>query len=222
MSVVEEATAKSGLVANSLGLSAERCRHSRAKRVIDIAGAGIGLVLLSPLLLFLALATKGQDAGPVFFRQRRSGLNGQEFLIWKFRTMRHDPAQTEFHQTNGRDDPRVTRLGRWMRSNNLDELPQLLNVITGDMSLVGPRPHPVALDRELEPLADHYRLRHLVKPGITGLAQISGHRGAVKSAQALEQRLTSDLHYIRNWSLMKDFAIIIKTVASRPAFDNAY
>ena len=201
---------------------AERCARSRLKRTLDIIGSGLGLVALSPLLGLVALVIYLQDRGPVLFRQQRTGLNGQVFLIWKFRTMRTECAGGTFRQTEGRDDPRITRLGRLLRATSLDELPQLLNVLAGEMSLVGPRPHPVALDQRLVDHFENYLLRQSVRPGLTGLAQIRGARGAILHRSDMERRLRHDLEYIRAWSVFRDLKIIATTLLSRSASERAF
>lgn len=187
------------------------CVSSRLKRALDFMLASGGLAVISPLLTLIALAVFLQDRGPVFFRQRRSGLNGKVFWIWKFRTMRREIG-FPFRQTTGRSDPRITPVGRWLRRASLDELPQLFNVMSGDMSLVGPRPHPVELDDRLAPRHPDYTLRWLVKPGITGQAQISGCRGPIHTDIELQRRLEHDLRYIRGWSLLSDVRILALTV----------
>lgn len=191
---------------------AARCTGSRAKRMIDILGSLTGLIILSPALVLLALAIRFQDGGPVFFRQERTGLDGNIFRIWKFRTMRYQIIKTPFEQTRGTDDPRVTRLGRWLRTWSMDELPQLLNVLTGDMSLVGPRPHPVELDASLAPHFPSYALRYSVRPGLTGVAQVNDARGPITKFSEMQRRLEFDLHYIRNWSIASDITILFRTL----------
>ena len=187
------------------------CASSRLKRALDIVLASAGLVAISPLLTLIAIVVFLQDRGPVFFRQRRSGLNGKVFWIWKFRTMRQEIGYP-FRQTTGKSDPRITPVGRWLRRASLDELPQLFNVMSGDMSLVGPRPHPVELDDRLEPRHPDYKLRWLVRPGITGTAQINGCRGPINTDTELQRRLEHDLGYIRGWSLLSDITILALTV----------
>jgi Undecaprenyl-phosphate glucose phosphotransferase len=192
-----------------------------AKRALDLAGASVALVLLAPVLLVIALLIRLDSAGPVFFLQRRHGFNERAFRILKFRTMTvHDDGPVVRQAT--RDDPRVTRIGRFLRRWNLDELPQLLNVLKGDMSLVGPRPHALNHNHEFERRIGSYARRHNVKPGITGWAQINGHRGETDTTAKLRARVEHDLHYIDNWSLWFDIYILALTVLSPRAFRNAY
>ena len=178
------------------------------KKIEDYVIAATALVLLSPLMLLIAAAIKLDSRGPVIFRQKRGGLNDQVFEMFKFRTMKVD-GKGEFRQATANDD-RVTRLGRLLRRTSLDELPQLLNVLRGDMSIVGPRPHPVELNRHYSARLPLYDRRHRVKPGITGWAQINDHRGPTNSEQML-RRLQCDLYYIDNWSIWLDFSIIAAT-----------
>jgi len=187
-----------------------RVRNSRSKRALDIVGAGSGLLFLAPLLLLIALITMAENRGSVLFRQRRTGLNGRPFLIYKFRTMRvmEDGALVT---PATRQDLRVTRVGRILRRSSFDELPQLLNVLKGEMSLVGPRPHAVAHDEYYGQTVPSYILRFQVTPGITGLAQVSGYRGEVRDIQHMEARVAKDLEYIQGWSLARDVRILART-----------
>ncbi len=187
------------------------------KTLVDRAGSLLMLVLLAPVMLAIALAVTATSPGPVIFRQRRQGWCGREFVIFKFRTMRHVPHESEQmargRQTS-RGDPRCTSLGRFLRATSLDELPQLWNVLRGDMSLVGPRPHAGALhdlDRAGREIVAEYAQRHRMKPGLTGWAQIHGARGATNSLAQLRRRVEYDLYYIENWSLWLDLQIIIQT-----------
>ncbi len=179
------------------------------KRLFDVTLAGIALAIFSPLLLLTGVAIKLDSEGPVIFRQRRRGFNGREFAIYKFRTMTVQEDGSMVRQAQ-RDDARVTWLGRLLRASSIDELPQLLNVLTGDMSLVGPRPHAVVHDDEYGKLIDNYMYRHHVKPGITGWAQIHGFRGETDVA-LMEKRIQLDLWYINNWSLWLDLKIMGRT-----------
>ncbi|MGO9132766.1 MAG: undecaprenyl-phosphate glucose phosphotransferase [Methylovirgula sp.] len=192
-----------------------------SKRVFDFVGAAFGLILLAPLLIGVAILIKLDSKGPVLFFQRRYGFNQRPFKIVKFRTM-HTLEDGAVIRQAMRDDPRVTRVGRWLRRLNIDEIPQLLNVLMGDMSLVGPRPHAVAHDEEYEKKISIYARRQKVKPGITGWAQVNGFRGATDTQEAMEQRVNYDLYYIENWSLFFDVWILIKTVLSAAAYRNAY
>jgi exopolysaccharide biosynthesis polyprenyl glycosylphosphotransferase len=177
----------------------------------------IVLVLFTlPLLLLIAIAIKLESPGPVLFRQERYGLTEQRFKVLKFRTMYHQSRDDLCDRQTERNDERVTRVGACLRRHSLDELPQLFNVLAGDMSLVGPRPHAINTNlqgRMLENLVDGYALRHLVKPGITGWAQVNGWRGDIDTIEKLRQRVEHDLFYIANWSLMLDARIIAQTVA---------
>ena len=186
-----------------------------AKRLVDIAGSSCGLLVLAPLLIGVAVAIKLTSAGPVFFRQKRYGYHNRRFWIFKFRTMyTHLGDQRGTRQTTS-DDPRVTPLGRILRKTSLDELPQLINVFKGDMSLVGPRPHvPGMLAAGLlyEELLPYYFQRHNMRPGITGLAQVSGYRGSTAASLSAIERLDCDLQYIQKWSLWLDLSLILRTV----------
>jgi putative colanic acid biosysnthesis UDP-glucose lipid carrier transferase len=178
-----------------------------AKRACDVALALVILVLLSPLMLLASLFIKLESAGPIIFKQRRTGFNGQEFTIYKFRSMSVLEDGRQLTQAR-RNDPRITRVGRILRQSSIDELPQLLNVLKGEMSLVGPRPHAIAHDDQYRASISSYAFRHHVKPGITGWAQINGMRGETPLVQDMEKRIALDLWYIDNWSLTLDFKIM--------------
>ncbi|MCB1485635.1 MAG: exopolysaccharide biosynthesis polyprenyl glycosylphosphotransferase [Hyphomicrobiaceae bacterium] len=195
--------------------------QAASKRTFDVVFASTALVLLLPFLGFVALAIKLDSPGPVFFRQRRRGYNLGEFRMWKFRTMTTLDDGDIIKQAK-QGDKRITRVGRVLRKFSIDELPQLLNVIAGDMSLVGPRPHAVAHDRFFEKRIEKYPRRLNVKPGITGWAQVNGFRGATDTDDSMHQRVEHDLYYIDNWSLLFDVYIIVLTVISRKTFRNAY
>ena len=190
------------------------------KRLFDVTFAGLALAVFSPLLLLTAAAIKLDSDGPVIFRQRRRGFNSREFAIYKFRTMTVLEDGGTVRQAR-RDDNRVTWLGRLLRASSIDEVPQLINVLTGEMSLVGPRPHAVAHDDEYGKLVDNYIYRHHVKPGITGWAQIHGFRGETDVA-LMEKRIQLDLWYINNWSLWLDLKIIARTCIEVLRGQNAY
>lgn len=186
-----------------------------AKRAIDIVGSGIGLIALAPLLIGVAITIKATSPGPVFFRQKRYGYHNRRFWILKFRTMyTHLEDRRGTKQTTS-DDPRITPVGRFLRKTSLDELPQLINVLKGDMSLVGPRPHVpgmLAGGMLYEELVPYYFQRHNMRPGITGLAQVSGCRGSTAAPMSAIERLDYDLQYIQHWSFWLDIHIILRTV----------
>ncbi len=191
-----------------------------AKRAFDILVSATALALFSPILAAMALAIKLDSPGPVLFRQRRYGFNQEPFRILKFRSMRTMEDDRALRQV-GADDPRVTRVGRFMRRTNLDELPQLVNVLRGDMSLVGPRPHALAHDQAFERDVALYARRHNVRPGITGWAQVNGWRGETDTPEKVRGRVEHDLYYIDHWSLWLDLMILVRTVVSRKAYRNA-
>jgi Undecaprenyl-phosphate glucose phosphotransferase len=191
------------------------------KRIMDIVISAGVLVLLAPLLCIVALLIKLDSPGPVLFFQRRYGFNQEPFRIVKFRTMTTlDDDRYVTHTSE--DDVRVTRVGRFIRRFNIDELPQLFNVLRGEMTLVGPRPHALAHDQLFERSIALYARRHNVKPGITGWAQVNGLRGGISSEQKIRDRVEHDLFYIDNWSLFLDIRILLLTVLSRKAYRNAY
>jgi Undecaprenyl-phosphate glucose phosphotransferase len=191
------------------------------KRAFDLLFASAALLLLTPMLIVVAVLIKLDSPGPVLFVQRRFGFNQKPFQIIKFRSMRTCEDEAVVRQAK-KDDPRVTRIGRWLRQCNIDEIPQLLNVIKGDMSLVGPRPHALSHDREFERRVSSYARRHNVKPGITGWAQIHGLRGETDTDEKIRQRVEHDLYYIDNWSVWLDLQILIRTVISPASYRNAY
>lgn len=189
-----------------------------AKRVSDVIMASIILVLISPVLLALAIGVKLSSPGPIVFRQRRNGLDGNEIIVYKFRSMTTMDNGPVVQQAK-RNDPRMTPFGAFIRRTSLDELPQFINVLQGRMSIVGPRPHAVAHNEEYRNLIKAYMVRHKVKPGITGWAQVNGHRGETDTIEKMQARVEYDLEYLRNWSLALDLQIIIRTV--RVAFFNS-
>ena len=191
------------------------------KRASDLALAGALLVLVSPLLALIAFLIKIDSRGPVFFRQRRKGFNGYEFNIYKFRTLKVLEDGDIIRQVQ-RNDSRVTRVGRILRATSLDELPQLINVIQGQMSLVGPRPHAVAHDNKYTKLIANYAFRQHVKPGLTGWAQIHGLRGETARLELMENRVDFDLWYIKNWSIWLDLRIVARTFFELMRRRNAY
>jgi len=192
-----------------------------AKRCIDVVFAGITLIALLPLLATVAVAIKLDSPGPILFRQQRCGFNCKRFQIRKFRTMSVLEDGSSIVQAQFADK-RVTRLGRWLRRTSIDELPQLLNVLDGSMSLVGPRPHAIAHDNQFDKVVRNYASRRRVKPGLTGWAQVHGCRGATPTAASIERRVEYDLWYIDNWSLRLDFAILLQTPIEVLRGRNAY
>jgi len=191
------------------------------KRLFDLVAASLALILLLPLFVVVAIMIKCDSPGPVLFRQQRYGFNQRPFSIYKFRTMTVQPEDDAVPQAT-RQDPRVTRVGRFLRRWNIDELPQLLNVLLGQMSLVGPRPHAVPHNRAFERRIALYARRHNVKPGITGWAQVNGLRGETDTDEKMRQRVECDLFYIDNWSLALDLRILMLTLVSPKAYRNAY
>jgi Undecaprenyl-phosphate glucose phosphotransferase len=181
------------------------------KRTIDLIGAAVGLVALAPMLILIAVLIKLDSNGPILFTQCRSGFNGRIFRIFKFRTMTVLEDGPVIRQAT-RDDPRFTRLGRWLRRMNIDELPQLFNVLRGEMSLVGPRPHAAAHDCEYERQIAAYAFRYQLKPGITGWAQVHGYRGETRTLDLMSRRIEHDLWYIKNWSIWLDLKILLGTL----------
>jgi undecaprenyl-phosphate galactose phosphotransferase/putative colanic acid biosynthesis UDP-glucose lipid carrier transferase len=198
-----------------------RPRARGLKRVVDAMAAGVALLVLLPLFLSIALLIRLDSRGPVLFRQTRIGLNGRKFVILKFRTMNVLEDGPDIRQATKNDD-RVTRIGRWLRATSIDELPQLLNVVAGEMSLVGPRPHAVAHDIQYRSLIAGYSQRHDVKPGITGWAQVCGFRGETPSVELMEKRVEHDLWYVEHWSFWLDFKIVLQTAAALMRPQNAH
>jgi putative colanic acid biosynthesis UDP-glucose lipid carrier transferase len=195
--------------------------NSLVKRVSDIVIASVIQVLLSPVMLSIALAVKLTSPGPVIFKQRRYGLNGDEIIVYKFRSMTVSEDGAKVTQAR-KNDQRVTRLGAFLRRSSLDELPQFINVLQGRMSIVGPRPHAVAHNEQYRGLIKGYMLRHKVKPGITGWAQVNGLRGETDTLDKMAARIDFDLDYLRNWSLSLDLWIIVRTVKVVLGRNNAY
>lgn len=186
------------------------------KRTFDTAVAALALVAFAPVMLAVALAIRLETPGPVIFRQKRRGFNGRTFEVFKFRSMFHDQADAGASRQTSRGDRRVTAVGRFIRRTSLDELPQILNVLRGDMSLVGPRPHALlttAEGKDLEEAVSAYAARHRVLPGITGLAQVNGFRGELDTIAMLKSRVHYDVEYIENWSLLLDLEILLRTVS---------
>jgi putative colanic acid biosysnthesis UDP-glucose lipid carrier transferase len=181
------------------------------KRSSDVLLSLLILMLISPLLLIISVAVKVTSPGPVIFRQRRYGLDGREIIVYKFRSMTVSEDGSSIRQAQKNDD-RITPLGRFLRRTSLDEFPQFLNVLQGRMSIVGPRPHAVAHNEMYRKLIRGYMLRHKVKPGITGWAQVNGCRGETETLDKMAERINYDLDYLRNWSLRLDLYIIARTV----------
>ncbi|MCB9599804.1 MAG: undecaprenyl-phosphate glucose phosphotransferase [Sandaracinus sp.] len=191
------------------------------KRLEDIVVGSMILALIAVPMLFVAIGVKLTSKGPVFFRQRRYGLNGEVIHVLKFRSMTVMDDGAEVKQAT-KNDQRITKFGGFLRRTSLDELPQFFHVITGTMSIVGPRPHAVSHNEQYRKQIEGYMLRHKVKPGITGWAQVNGWRGETDTLEKMEQRIAHDLAYIRNWSLMWDLQIIFLTVFGRKVRKNAY
>jgi Undecaprenyl-phosphate glucose phosphotransferase len=195
------------------------------KEVLDRGLAVIALVLLSPILLLTCLAIRLESKGPILFRQKRFGFNNNEISVLKFRSMYIDRQDTSGAERTQKNDPRVTRVGRFIRRTSIDELPQLFNVLKGDMSLVGPRPHATMMrvgDKYYFDAVKGYTARHRVKPGITGLAQVRGLRGEIATTERARKRVEYDVYYIENWSPLLDIRIMIETVLKLIWDKNAY
>jgi len=192
-----------------------------AKRAEDFVCGSIALLILFPLMLLISLIIKLDSTGPALFCQARSGRNREIIKVYKFRTMYQNGSQQVFKQAQ-KDDPRITRVGAFLRRTSLDELPQLFNVIQGSMSLVGPRPHPLKLDEDFKYVIPALSSRYCVKPGITGWAQISGFRGETSKVSDMVARIEHDRHYIKHWSLWFDFKILVMTVFKGWTHKNAY
>jgi putative colanic acid biosynthesis UDP-glucose lipid carrier transferase len=182
-----------------------------SKRLQDIVISTLIILLISPVLVAVALGVKLTSPGPVIFKQKRYGLDGRKIQVWKFRSMSTMDNGTTVKQAT-KNDPRVTKFGAFIRRTSLDELPQFFNVLQGRMSIVGPRPHAVAHNEQYRAIVDRYMLRHKVKPGITGLAQISGYRGETDTLEKMEKRIEFDLKYIQSWSTYLDLKIIFLTI----------
>ncbi len=213
--------AVAGVPMITLGLRPMGRGGALAKAALDRGLGVLALLALAPLLLIIALAIKLDSRGPVLFRQQRYGYNNQPFTVFKFRTMRPHAEKGGLTQAS-RNDPRVTRVGRFLRRTSLDELPQLLNVLNGSMSLVGPRPHAAQHHDYYQHLVDGYRCRHRMKPGITGLAQVHGYRGETQTVELMRKRVEYDLEYIRRWSLLLDLWILFITPFACLRGNNAY
>lgn len=213
------------LIGNFKGFEVQRPPLSWAERVLkrslDISVALVGIILLAPLLIAVSIAIRVTSGGPIIFRQERQGFCGKRFRIYKFRTMRVCEDGPTITQVTA-NDPRVTSLGSILRRASIDELPQLFNVLKGDMSIVGPRPHAVAHDEYYSSLIAFYARRQNVKPGITGCAQIGGYRGETKELGAMKTRIAIDLWYINNWSIWLDIQVICRTAVQLMFTKNVY
>jgi len=183
------------------------------KRAFDVAfSLGVLVFVLSWLIPLIALLIRLDSKGPIFFKQRRAGKEGKDFYCFKFRTM-YVNKEADTKQAS-RNDSRITKVGRFLRKTSLDEFPQFLNVLLGDMSVVGPRPHPIALNERFSPVIEKFMVRHLVKPGVTGLAQAKGYRGETRELRQMVNRVRMDIFYVENWSFLLDLKIIFWTVFS--------
>jgi len=206
---------------NSSESTAQASLYSRAtlantsilKRSLDIIVSTGLLVFLAPSLAIIAILIRLESDGPALFRQRRFGRDGKTFILYKFRSMRVQESEGSFVQARS-CDPRVTPFGHWLRRSSIDELPQLFNVLKGDMSLIGPRPHALAMDQHYIRIIPRYSDRLLVRPGLTGLAQISGFRGPTNTIEDISKRLGRDRAYVRRWSFMLDLKILARTPIS--------
>lgn len=191
------------------------------KRALDVMASALLLLLFAPLLLLAALLVKLESPGPALFRQTRGGLGGARFQILKLRTMHCREDGPELTQAQ-RGDNRITRIGRLLRASSIDELPQLLNVLRGDMSLVGPRPHAAVHDEYYGVRIPDYYARYQARPGLTGWAQVKGLRGGTETVEAMRRRVEADIEYIQTWSILKDAQIVLLTIPSLLIAENAY
>jgi len=192
------------------------------KRAFDLTFCSIVLLLASPFLLLIAIAIKLDSRGPVFYRPMRLGVNSDPFRLYKFRSMKYSTDEVRNDYSTVKEDGRITRVGKIIRKYNLDELPQLINVLKNEMSIVGPRPHRLSLNKSLQHKMKAYRVRHLVKPGISGWAQVNGYRGPMENRHQYAGRTLHDLWYLEHWSFGLDVYIIFLTVFSRKAYKNAF
>lgn len=191
------------------------------KRMLDVVASASLLALFAPLLLLAALLIKLESPGPALFRQMRGGLGGGRFQILKLRTMHCREDGPELTQAQ-RGDARVTRIGKLLRATSIDELPQLLNVLRGDMSMIGPRPHAAAHDDYYGARIPEYYARYQARPGLTGWAQVKGLRGGTQTVEAMRRRVEADIDYIQTWSILKDAKIVLLTIPSLLVAENAY
>ncbi|WP_425998107.1 sugar transferase [Caulobacter sp. DWR1-3-2b1] len=205
----------------SVGAELSRVMIDPYKRALDILIAGAALLFFAPVLVLVGVLIRLESRGPMLFRQARGGLNGEAFTIFKFRSMRCEENGDRVVQA-ARDDDRVTKIGRFIRKTSIDEIPQLLNVLMGDMSIVGPRPHALAHDVEYGAVIPQYSLRFRAKPGLTGLAQIKGLRGGTDDVQAMAARVEADVEYIDGWTFRSDVRILLLTLPHLLLAENAY
>lgn len=209
-------------IINIREISLDRFRFASLKRVCDIAFSAMALIMLAPLFLVLAILIKWESAGPVFYCPIRLGQGGRQFKLYKFRSMYQNDAAVAGKASTTKDDPRVTKIGRVIRKYSLDELPQFINVLIGDMSVVGPRPHRIYLNEVMQREVDNYMIRHYLKPGITGWAQVNGWRGPTDTEEQRNNRTAHDLWYVENWTPILDIKIIFLTVFSEKTHKAAF
>ena len=188
--------------------------NALVKRAMDIAGSIVGIIVTSPLMLLMCVIIKLTSPGPLIYKQERVGLHNQTFRMYKFRSMEVQPELEEKKAWTVKNDPRVTPIGKFMRHTSIDELPQLINVFRGDMSIVGPRPHMLVHTETYAQLIDKYMVRHFIKPGVTGWAQTNGFRGETKELSQMEGRVKADIWYMEHWTILLDLYIIYKTIAN--------
>ena len=210
-----------GLLSPRLREPLPRVAFDPYKRALDIVASALLLLLFAPLLLLAALLIKLESPGPALFRQTRGGLGGSRFQILKLRTMHCREDGPDLTQAQ-RGDNRITRVGQFLRASSIDELPQLLNVLRGDMSLVGPRPHAAAHDDYYAAQIPDYYARYQARPGLTGWAQVKGLRGGTETVEAMRKRVEADIVYIQTWSILKDAQIVLLTIPSLLVAENAY
>ncbi|MGV3767636.1 MAG: undecaprenyl-phosphate glucose phosphotransferase [Chitinophagaceae bacterium] len=207
-------------VINIREVSLDKFRYALLKRCCDVAFSSFVLLMLAPLFIVLGILIKLESRGPVFYFPTRLGKGGKPFRVYKFRSMYQNDASGTKSTT--KDDPRITRIGKYIRKFNLDELPQFLNVLLGDMSVVGPRPHRVLLNEVMQNEVDHYMVRHYLKPGITGWAQVNGWRGPTETKEQRDNRTACDLWYVENWTPLLDMKIIYLTVFGEKTYKAAF
>lgn len=209
-------------IINIREISLDRFRFATLKRVCDVIFSLMALIMLAPLFLVLAILIKWESAGPVFYCPIRLGQGGRQFKLYKFRSMYQNDAAVAGKASTTKDDPRVTKIGRVIRKYSLDELPQFINVLIGDMSVVGPRPHRIFLNEVMQREVDNYMIRHYLKPGITGWAQVNGWRGPTDTEEQKNNRTAHDLWYVENWTPILDIKIIFLTVFSEKTHKAAF